>query len=451
MKPFRSFLLSLAAGVLAAGIMGNFLTGETTARLLEKNKALIEAGMTALPGSGHLEVMAGSGPALAGALFFALSLGIGGAALSWLAGMATGRLPSHLAGLAAAPLFIPAFYALARGRTGTAAALALIAGIPLMLGFRSSKNVFPGKKETLASIAVVLILLAGFSVWRFSGVSPFVIIRDRALMGSEILRPASDFYYRWTLYPAEAIKPLDSITIPLVKADLEARGNFCQEARELGLLCAPPGLAFYDLEAADKDGAVELTYKGRSAKWRPGDRKFNRESLKTLADATDTARPLRRATYLSLMYGLPAAILLLAAFLISECVPSAKYRISLALAVALAVGWAGMPDERSVKYGKIASGEADPSKIAGMLVSAHPVERFYGVFAAGSDPVSHEAELIAALKDPVMNVRYQAATALGGCSSAGARESLLKVLAGDEGWYVKFRAYNSLLRTGWQP
>lgn len=451
MKPLKSFLLSLFSGMLFSGIMGYFLTKESTALLLEKNRALLQAGLVALPGAGHLQVMEGAGPALAGGLFFALSLGIGGGALSWLTGLVLGRLPSHVAALFAAPLFIPSVYSLVKGAPLPAAYMALAAITGLWFGLKASGKIFACRRETLATLAVFFILAAGFSTWRFSGLSPFVKIRDSALMGSLTLRPVSDFYYRWTLYPAEAIKPLDSATIPIVKADVPEKDAFCAQAWDMGFFCAPPGMKVYDLEASARDGFIQLTYKGRSAKWRPGDTRFNRDELKTLTDSTDTARPLRRATFISLMYGLPMAAIILLTLLISESTTTAKVRLSMALALALGIAWAGLPDDASLKHAQMAAGKGYASLASGMLASSDPVERFYGAFAAASDPSSNESKLIEALDDPVLNVRYQAATALGGATSARARERLLQMLSSGDEWYVKFRAYNALLKMGWHP
>jgi HEAT repeat protein len=86
-----------------------------------------------------------------------------------------------------------------------------------------------------------------------------------------------------------------------------------------------------------------------------------------------------------------------------------------------------------------------------MLRSEDPRTRFRAAEAAERFADELTPELVAALGDPVLNVRYKAANALGASRLDAARKGLLSVVQGPELWYVKEYAYNALWRQGWRP
>ena len=99
-----SFAPALLLGAAAGEILGAVRTREAALHLLDKNRLLVNAGHFAVPGEFHWDAMAAWPTALIGGLFYALTLGLGGAAVSY----AWGRLLT--------PLPRPdAFSALARG------------------------------------------------------------------------------------------------------------------------------------------------------------------------------------------------------------------------------------------------------------------------------------------------------------------------------------------------
>jgi HEAT repeat protein len=85
------------------------------------------------------------------------------------------------------------------------------------------------------------------------------------------------------------------------------------------------------------------------------------------------------------------------------------------------------------------------------LDSADPVRRFYAVRGTRAAGPAAAPFLLRALEDPVINVRYGAAEALGAVPAPVVADRLLAVLASREEWYVKERAYASLWRLGWRP
>ncbi|NOY45023.1 MAG: HEAT repeat domain-containing protein [Deltaproteobacteria bacterium] len=93
----------------------------------------------------------------------------------------------------------------------------------------------------------------------------------------------------------------------------------------------------------------------------------------------------------------------------------------------------------------------EPGRVEAALRARRPVERFYGARAAGRLGQGWEPVLEAALADPVINVRYAAAQALGRIASPRAREVLRGLLEGPADWYVKERAWAGLRRSGWRP
>ena len=448
----------LAWGVVAGGALGAARTREAALHLLEKNRALLELGVPALPGNGHLGTLASWAPAGAGAVFFGLSLGLGGAALVGLARTGLRALPSR-AGLVApwALLALP-LAAAAAGDAGLAAFLAA-----LVLGALVFAPDPPPPRTLLLRIGAAAVAALGLLPWTTTPEGPFTRFRDRVLLSS----PggpglvANELYYRWTLYPAEALKPLDARTQPTVEADLPgpAREAFCSDAARLGLVCLPPGAGGADCRATRAEGAVILAAGSARVVW-PGSPGAQQEAWRRLAASADGARALRRATAAGLFWGWPAALLWSLsglALALSGWVPRGPSRVAAALVCAALlgglVGAVSLPPPwmKALRAALGPAGRPDPGTLEVHLQGERPVERLYAVRAARRLGPRGEPWLIDALSDPVINVRYEAASGLGATGGPRAREVLVQILESPEPWYVKERAYAGLRRLGWSP
>ncbi|GAB6063790.1 HEAT repeat domain-containing protein [Deferrisoma palaeochoriense] len=453
-----ALLACLGLGVLAGGVLGAVRTREAALHLLAKNGALLDAGIPALPGTGHLETMGSWAPAGAGALFFALSLGLGGAALLAAAAGLLGTLPGPWGRrLPWATVLAPALlYAWGRDPGLAAAALA-----PALAAGRWGAGPGPSRQGILP-VACALLALLGLLPWARAPEGGFTRFRDRVLLA----RPTGPalaldtFYYRWTLYPAEAIKPLRARSQPAVWVDPAApsREAACRDLARLGVWCVDRAEAADARLLPGPDGP-RLRAGNADLAW-PRDPASQREAWTRLSDRHDPARPLRRATAAALFLGCPlvlAGLLGALAVWLGSWMPAEPQRRLGALVCALLL--AGLvaavsrppPWLARVRAELADPRRPDPQRVREGLAATRPAERFYAARAAGRLGPGWEEALARALEDPVINVRYAAAESLGRIGTPGAREILARLIDGPADWYVKERAWAGLRRLGWRP
>lgn len=452
MKKHTAFLSAVGVSMLVCGTLGLIRTRYAALHLLAKNKALIEAGRVALPGNGHLETLASWSPAFAGALFFALALGLGYGAVSYFYGYQWRYVHRRYWTGMAFPLAVLPFMALYRNELDTHLVLVLAGVGGVIFGLKAEGGEAFDKKGALAAGLAALLIAVGFLPWVTAEEGAFKRLRDNVLLKSDALMSVNDFYYRWTLYPAEAIKPVDIRTQPGAAVDEKLRGEFCASAWKLGVVCMPPNTPVYDFIVREEAETPTLISGKSRMRWDYKSMESNAAAFKTFGDELDTSRTLRRSTAVSLNYLMPLALLGSLAWLASK-VGEKKRTLTIAAAFVFAalIGYAGMAGNSAAEFQHLANGKADKAQVDAALDSPDPAYRLYGAIAAGKNPAAYEQKLYRALTDPIMNVRYNAALSLGGLRTEEAQKRLLAVVAGDEEWYVKFRAYAALGGMGWMP
>ncbi len=223
-----SVFLSLLLGTLFACLVhlafGYGLMQDTLDSLIAKSVLL--TGFSPLPLPGH-EFLGGLPDSFlwACALFFAIPLGMltgfGGSLLLLL-----GEVWCGLSRLAIPLLFLSCLalcayaYPSAPGLLSVACALflpcAILTGYTLGWGIRGatpSRSFLPVRRSTFLLLAVLLLIQGWVELNRalpaFAGgrAANFLEFRDRHLLQSSVGAWLTDFYYTYTLYPAEAIKP----------------------------------------------------------------------------------------------------------------------------------------------------------------------------------------------------------------------------------------------------
>lgn len=453
--------LSAAAawGAAWGAALGALRTRDAALHLLLKNRALEAAGFVPLPGAGHGEVLGSWMPGAAGALFFGLSLGLGAGTLLGLWVRVTRALPSRAGGLVPwAALAVP-LWAAAAGDLLLAAALAAVAAGALATQLPG--RVAPARQGALRALVLVSVAL-GFFPWATAPEGPFTHLRDRHLLDTAAGRAVNEFYYRWTLYPAEVLKPLAARSQPTVAAPVPlAAGElerFCRDALGWGVLCVddPRGA---DVHLTSSGPGLELARGDAGVAW-PRNPSAQADAWKALSSRADRARALRQATYWALFLGCPLALAwgfsslaLAAGALLGKGHRGTLASLAVAGLLAASLGAAGRPDpslsQMRVRLGGPGTGAPEADVIRAALASPSAVERFYGARAAGRARVEAH-DLVEALSDPVVNVRYAAAEALGRTGGDRSREALLELLRSPEEWYVKERAYAALWRLGWR-
>jgi hypothetical protein len=453
----RPLPLSAAAawGAACGAALGALRTRDAALHLLAKNRALEEAGFVPLPGAGHWDTLASWLPGAAGALFFGLSLGLGAGILLGLWARSTRALPSPAGRIVPWAVLAVPLWALGAGDPGLAAALAA-AAVGAVWSQGSTRP--PDTRAGLLRALVLAPLLTALLPWATAGEGPFTRLRDRFLLTSPMGTAANTFYYRWTLYPAEALKPLTALSQPTAAVSPAVlpgdRDRFCRQGLRWGLLCVN-GEAGADVEVLPGDSPLELV-RGRARVQWPEDPSAQGDAWVALSAASDPGGPLRRTTYWALFLGCPLALcwgfssLALSAGALLGGRRGVLACLGTAGLLAASLGAAGLPDRSLDELREqLAAEPPDPGEVRAALGSSSAVIRFYGTRAAG--PARLEIGLLAeALSDPLINVRYAAAEALGRVGGPRARELLLEIVGSPEEWYVKERAYASLWRLGWR-
>ena len=453
-------LLSQLWGLLCGAALGAVRTQQAAAHLLAKNRLLEDAGLPHLPGAGHWEVLSSSAPSWAGALFFGLSLGLGAGSLCAVWCRVTRGIPGPGGRWLPRLVLVLPLPALAAGDPALAGCLLAIAGGSLAL-HRAAQPPRP----LVWRLVLLTICVGGLVPWALAPEGPFTRLRDQVLFASPAGLAVDQFYYRWTLYPAEVLKPLAAKTQPLAAVSPELpepqRRRWCGDAQRLGVLCvdevdAVPGV---DLTVAPEAGSVVLVSGAARLPW-PQGAADQKETWQQFSVARDANRGLRRATGIALFVGCPLGLcwFLSSAALGLASVFPAGHRHRLASAVLATVvagglgaaGWAD-PEVATLRAGLLELPPSTPEELGRHLRSPRVVERFYAARAARHLGPAAQAPLLEALGDPAINVRYAAAQALGEVGGTTARVILDELLRNPEEWYVKERAYASLRRIGWPP
>ncbi|PLX41491.1 MAG: hypothetical protein C0608_05600 [Deltaproteobacteria bacterium] len=281
-----------------------------------------------------------------------------------------------------------------------------------------------------------------------SSTGGFETVRN-ALIKSESTRGISDFYYRWTLYPAESIKPLlaRSQVTAFISPELEKRRAkviaAALKSRNIYILGDEKGAEI--LVKPNKETALLVT-RGQSIKLETLSVEKISSGLNKLSSLSDDSRVLRRVTLYALAGGFPLALLLSTAALIGWAmrgrrVPALILSATIAAGAALYFGTAS--EELDYLHR-----EAGVEELSEALSSPNPLYRLYGALGGMRHPEELTAELIASTADPVINVRYTSALALEKADAAEVTERLHEILESDDEWYVKTRAFHALKNSG---
>ena len=356
----------------------------------------------------------------------------------------------------------PGAWALVEGDHTLAVALLILALAGL---WQAEGNIEESWKERVWSIAAMAVLLAGFLPWAMAGEERFTRLRDRFLLPTETGRAVSDFYYRWTLYPAEALKPLAARTQPVAVLDpalpSETARAVASEALALRVLAvdeSPSGRGA-DFRIETRQGKPAAVAGQIVVPWPVGDAEALKQAFSELSRQSDSAYPLRKATLYLLMGGVPLAlafVLLGAARRVGAAASFAGERARVwgaSIAVLLLAGglaWAGLPSKEADRYRRLAEAADAPETIQAMA-SGDPVERLYGVIGAARHGRAAQARLLERLDDPVLNIRYAAAASLGSAPTPEVKQRLSSLLPEERDWYVQERIYAALWRMGWRP
>lgn len=452
-------LLTQLWGLLCGGALGALRTHQAALHLLAKNRLLETAGVPPLPGAGHWEIMASSAPAWAGALFFGLSLGLGTGSLCAVWCRVTGGTPGGAGRWLPWLVLVLPLPALAAGDPGLAGCV-----LAVVLGSLAVHRAARPPRPLRWRLALLAVCAVGLAPWALAPEGAFTRLRDQVLFASPAGLALNLFYYRWTLYPAEVLKPLAATTQPVAAVSPglppHQRRLWCAQAQRLGVLCVEgdtqvPGA---DFTVAAQGSAILLTAGDMSIPW-PTEGTDHRAFWRQFSAITDAGSALRRATGMALFVGCPLGLVWLLTSLtlgLADGFPvrsRAPAAVLLATTIAIGVAAMGWTDAEisALRTELTTPPDATPEELTRHLRSARVFERFYAARSGHQTGPAATGALLDALGDPVINVRYATAEALGQVGGETVRQALTELLQQPEEWYVKERAYAALRRLGWSP
>ncbi|MFO7713572.1 HEAT repeat domain-containing protein [Desulfosarcina sp.] len=484
----------LLVGLLSAQIVATTHVYLSNLDLLEATEAVIRSGYLAVPNARVAELLNRLGSAIAGGLFFTLSIGAG-LSLATLIGV---WLWDRLFQRRRKTIFLylllwMATLVLINENGLNLMASAYLVVVPLITGV-AAFQLLPVRTTLISptgvfwpvSAAIILALLWGLVLDRHM----FTNIRDHLLLGNRAGRLITDAYYAYTLFPAEAFKSLEQkqIRTCVLDGSLE-RSSWVQlerAFRTLDCLPIPTGNpADLTIGQAKEEKRFTLSNSRRTVMdvsqqevlGSPG------KVLAAYSQDQDRSRMFRTLTLAGLLLGFP---LILFTFLFSALgwLPNLFLTAAVsdgvtALLCILAGGILlipvyqghtaaldpvnpaiGLPAASAItRITALRQAYEDRRDIAmdakkfGLTKSPHIAERYWLArsLAYSRDPDAH-AMLLSLAGDAVPIVVCQALWALGERKNQAAVQAIIKQISTSSHWYIQMYGYRALRTLGWvQP
>jgi hypothetical protein len=488
-SPIRALFLGL---IMAQGI--------ATLQVRFSNKALYQtlvdirrAGYLVIPNQQTMPRLLEWSPAFFGALFFTLSVGAGlsilafGAAWVWVNLFRRNRI------LLLVWLILWMGLLLLENRRGLdfMSSLYFLFIPPAVFLAACRPAVFqPGQKSLLRSVVYVVYiapvpLLA--LLWSSQmGSSIFTDLRDHLLLSHSVGTKIVDFYYEYTLFPAEVLKSLDQKTLKTCYT-----GNL---RRKPVVDALERALVHFDYLSIDEDHRVDLNIResSRDLILEHNGKEVLQTSLrkvvadpagvlKEFSEKTDRFSFFRHFTFVSLLFGFPITLYFFLHALL--CVPASFFfdsRIStlIASALCLSIGVALFLVFYVGRGGKIQ--DQDPAvalqsdrwqtRVAALqtierrsldigdfrdyqrlLASPHIPERYWLARDLGQSrrPETYP-QLMGMLDDSSPNVVSMALYGLGQRRDPRSIDQILRWMNRSDHWYCQWYAYRALRTLGWK-
>jgi hypothetical protein len=324
-------------------------------------------------------------------------------------------------------------------------------------------------------------------LWVFQMDSHLLVdLRDNLLLSNPLGTKINDFYYKYTLYPAEVFKPLDQKT--LKTCNLESiRGNHLLRSMEKALLIHDylpvGGDGVVDLKIAEEGSSLIFDNRGSMVLRTTVKDFFSCPGtvLREFSLKSDRHAFFRQFTFFSLLVGFPLAlyVILYALLCLVSCLfLDVKTSSVIASILCFSVGIALLVTFQCSRERKIEDRDlaealkserwqdrvtalkiiqekdmelGDFQAYQSMRASHHVGERYWLARALG---VSRKADtykdLLAFLDDPHPNVVSMAFYALGQRGDRRTVKEIIERIETSDHWYNQWYAYQALRALGWK-
>ncbi len=480
----------LLIGLGIAQVIAFFQVYQSNIELHRTVSTLYEVGYLTVPNLVVMNRLQEFWPAFWGGLFFTFSSGAGFS----LAGMAAGWVWSGLCRRNKFVLFI--FLSIWGGVLlifnihGFTLYPSLYCGIvaPILFLLTAkwatySETRFTGRLKWLHILPIPLLALLWFTQF---DAELFVDLRDNLLLSNYPGKKFNQFYYRYTLYPAEAFKSLDQKLIRTCR--LENIPDPVLQSRLRNILLANdyipvPGNVRADLRLSLKDKNLVFSRDDRLVV-KINARQFfarSQKSFQKYSEATDLHGAFRQFTYLSLVVGFPVLIYTflhfclyyLTALFLDQKSSAIIASLACLLIGILALVYFQANRSSSIQINNVAEALnsknlsariaalkeirqkkldlIDYSSYPELLRSPDPRERYWLAVAMGvSRSPKTYGDLLALLDDKNTNVRSMAFQSLSIRNSRQAIRPILEKIRTSRDWYDQLYAYKALRSLGWK-
>ncbi|MBW2340413.1 MAG: HEAT repeat domain-containing protein [Deltaproteobacteria bacterium] len=314
----------------------------------------------------------------------------------------------------------------------------------------------------------------------------FSDIRDHLLLSNAIGKKVNDFYYKYTLYPAEVFKSLDQKILKTCSIE-GIREQSIMPYLERGLLdrdyLIVTGDATVDLKIAQEDNILVFENEERAILRAPVKAFVSRPGavLREFSQMSDRYVFFRQFTFFSLLIGFPItlyvflyAVLRFAFRLLLDSLTSSVIASLLCLLLGIALlGHVHHSREKKIEVKDLADtlgskrwqervaalkfiiehglDLGDFQDYKGMLKSPHIPERYWLARGLGASrrPETYQ-DLLAILDDPHPNVVSMAFYALGQRGDLRAIREIRERIEISDDWYNQWYAYKALRALGWK-
>jgi len=310
---------ALLTGLFAAQVISTLQVYLSNRVLYRTLTVVHHAGYLTLPNQQIMDRLHQFAPAFYGGLFFTLSMGAGLSLLSFAAAWVWDRLFSRNTIPLIFLLFLWAGSLAAANWKGFSPMVsACFLAIPVLVFWVTLRLMPPqGKRGSRfygAGPLIPIVLLACLWGTQMDG-RLFADLRDKLLLSNSPGTGIAEFYYKYTLYPAEVFKTLDQKTIKTCNLE-QIRNRSLKKVLEGKLLN-------YDYLNTGGDGEADLTIReeGKALilenrgevflRTTPGDfLSAPADILKQFSSETDKYPFFRQFTFLSLLMGFPLTLYL---------------------------------------------------------------------------------------------------------------------------------------------
>ncbi len=481
---------SIMLGLLTAQIIGGIQVYASNLNLYQTIVTVSEAGYLVVPNLIVMHSLKEFGPAFLGGLFFTLTVGAGLSVLSFVVAWMWDRVFERERWLLIliVVMWIALLVVVNLNRFSLFNSIYIIL-IPSVVAFAtlrwlpddSGRGGFWGTAAHLIPFIILSVLWGGLIEE-----AVYINIRDNIMLSNPAGSWINQTYYKYTLYPAEIIKPFEKKNIKTCRIEGVEKKHVGRTLEKVLMrydYLIVDGTTRVDLEIKKENDGLILKNRGKEILKTSTKELFSKSGtiLKRFSQKTDPNGLFRQIIFHSLLIGQPIMIYMFVYTIFSLSFAffwEFKTASIVASVLCLATGiLLLMPlfQDKAIKIaedelGRAIESEDSKEKVAALkmigtkkldigsfpaykkiLQSSNVIERYWLAKAMGTSmkPETYK-DIIALLDDPNLNVRCMAYYALSRRRDKKGIKEILKRIETSGHWYEQLYAYNALGALGWK-